>query len=150
MIVLAFVVFSMSFALTTQLMNINDIACSYSTEVEFDFCPYVHHVPIEAMILFFVSFVLVAFGVYFITKSKPSKMEKTKKPFKSTGLGKEEDLVFKIIFESNGIYQSELVEKTGFSRVKITRILDKLESRELIERKRRGMTNFISLKNSER
>lgn len=52
-----------------------------------------------------------------------------------------------LISEANGsIFQSELVEKSGFDKVKVTRILDKLEGRQLIERKRRGMTNVVILK----
>jgi len=38
------------------------------------------------------------------------------------------------------------VEETGFTKVKITRILDSLEGNGLIERKRRGMTNIIILR----
>ena len=48
--------------------------------------------------------------------------------------------------KSNGtIFQSDLVEKSDFSKVKVSRILDKLEGRQLIERKRRGMTNVVVL-----
>lgn len=36
--------------------------------------------------------------------------------------------------------------KTGLTKVKVTRILDRLEGREIIERKRRGMTNVVILK----
>ncbi|MCX6818455.1 MAG: MarR family transcriptional regulator [Candidatus Aenigmarchaeota archaeon] len=62
-------------------------------------------------------------------------------------LGKDEKLVLGKIIEAEGaLFQSDLVAKTGFSKVKVTRILDKLEGRQLIERKRRGMTNVIILK----
>ncbi len=53
----------------------------------------------------------------------------------------------KIIANNSSIYQSDLLSKTGFTKVKVSRILDKLEFKELIERKRRGMTNIILLKN---
>ncbi len=52
----------------------------------------------------------------------------------------------KIIEKEGSIYQSVLVSETTFSKVKVTRILDKLEGKHLIERKRRGMTNIILLK----
>lgn len=59
----------------------------------------------------------------------------------------EEKFVIEKIIEAEGsILQSELVEKTNYSKVKITRILDKLEAKGLIERKRRGMTNLVVLK----
>lgn len=44
------------------------------------------------------------------------------------------------------IYQSDMMKETGFSKVRVTRILDRLEQKDIIERKRRGMTNLIVLK----
>ena len=62
-------------------------------------------------------------------------------------LSKDERLVFgKIIDKKGSILQSELVKETGLSKVKVTRILDGLEARGMIERKRRGMTNIVVLK----
>ena len=62
-------------------------------------------------------------------------------------LNSEEKKVMETIIHAEGsIFQSELAEKTGFDKVKITRILDKLEGRQIIERKRRGMTNVVILK----
>jgi len=58
----------------------------------------------------------------------------------------EKTVLEKIIEEKGSMLQSELVDKTGFQKVKITRILDKLEGRAIIERKRRGMTNIVILK----
>ncbi len=64
-----------------------------------------------------------------------------------SGLGSEHATVMESIIKSGGsIFQSELTERTGLSKVKVTRILDKLEGRGLIERKRRGMTNVVILK----
>ena len=40
----------------------------------------------------------------------------------------------------------KLMGKTDFSKVKVTRLLDKLEAKNLIERRRRGMTNAVVLK----
>ncbi|MGV8086364.1 MAG: helix-turn-helix transcriptional regulator [Candidatus Woesearchaeota archaeon] len=55
--------------------------------------------------------------------------------------------VLSLIIDSEGnIFQSDIVLKTSFTKVKVTRILDRLESKGLIERKRRGMTNIILLK----
>jgi len=45
-----------------------------------------------------------------------------------------------------GVEESDLVEKSGLSKVRITRILDKLEARGVLERRRRGMTNAVVLK----
>lgn len=62
-------------------------------------------------------------------------------------LNPDEKLVLERIIEAEGtIFQSDLVDKTGFTKVKVTRILDKLEGKAVIERKRRGMTNVVILK----
>ena len=63
------------------------------------------------------------------------------------GFDKEEKAVLKAIQAADGtIFQSDIVDKTGFSKVKVTRILDRLEGRQLIERKRRGMTNVVVMR----
>lgn len=55
--------------------------------------------------------------------------------------------IFECIIDSNGtIFQSALTEKTSYNKVKISRILDKLEGRGLIERRRHGMTNVVIIK----
>ena len=60
--------------------------------------------------------------------------------------GDEKTLLQQII-DSNDILQRELILKTGFSEPKVSRLLDKLERRGLILRRRDGMGNRISLKN---
>lgn len=64
-------------------------------------------------------------------------------------LDEDEKVIFEHIIDAKGtIFQSDLVEKSNFTKVKVTRVLDKLEGRALIERKRRGMTNVVILKHS--
>lgn len=58
----------------------------------------------------------------------------------------ERTLLEHIITAQGTIFQSDLVEKSGFSKVKVTRLLDRLEGQGAIERKRRGMTNVVILK----
>ena len=56
----------------------------------------------------------------------------------------EEGKIYNIINDAEGaIFQAELVEKSGYSKVKVSRILDRLEGRGIVERKRRGMTNIV-------
>lgn len=82
-----------------------------------------------------------------IIKKVKEKVQVTRKPIDYSKLNKEEKILAKIIEEAQGtIFQSDLVEKSGFGKVKVTRILDRLESRSFIERKRRGMTNIVILK----
>lgn len=100
----------------------------------------------------FISFLelLVAFlgGIgFYLSLTKADKIIEQKN-YDLTKLNKEEKKVFKFIRENKekGIYQSNIVEKFNFPKSKVSRILDKLEQRELIERKRRGMTNIIFLR----
>lgn len=59
----------------------------------------------------------------------------------------DEKLVYEKIMVSDGvIFQSDLVEKSGFPKAKVSRILDRMEASGLVERKRRGMSNAIVLK----
>ena len=48
--------------------------------------------------------------------------------------------------ENGAIFQKTLMEKLEIGKVKTTRLLDKLESKQFIERKRRGMNNIVVLK----
>ncbi len=57
-----------------------------------------------------------------------------------------EKQVYNIIKEHNAIFQADLIEKTGLTKATMTRIIDKLEGHGLVERKRRGMTNVVILK----
>jgi len=61
-------------------------------------------------------------------------------------LNKEERIVYGILIKEKSMFQADLVDKASFSKVKITRILDKLENKSLIERKRRGMNNLVILR----
>ena len=59
--------------------------------------------------------------------------------------------VFSEIVEAGGeILQSDLPTRTNFSRSKITRILDSLERKGLIIRKRYGMTNKVIINRNMR
>ncbi|MFH1683010.1 MAG: MarR family transcriptional regulator [Candidatus Woesearchaeota archaeon] len=80
-------------------------------------------------------------------KSESKKINKEKYAEVLKDLDEEEKNVFEKLLEAEGtIFQSDLVEKTNLNKVKVTRILDKLEGKALIERKRRGMTNVVILK----
>ena len=76
------------------------------------------------------------------------KIKDKKKKLNLGGLDKNERSVITMLQkESGALFQRPLMEKMDIGKVKTTRILDKLESRELIERKRIGMNNIVVLKN---
>lgn len=86
-----------------------------------------------------------------IKKIKPLASIEPKKFDKKSleNLDEEEKKIMNLLLENNNsLYQSEIVTKTEWNKVKVTRILDSLESQGFIERKRRGMTNMVMIKTS--
>ncbi len=94
--------------------------------------------------------ILVAFlgGIgFYLLLTKAEKIVEQKE-YDITKLNSEEKKVFYFIKENKDkvVYQSNIVKHFNFPKSKISRILDKLEQTDIIERKRRGMTNIILLK----
>jgi uncharacterized membrane protein len=79
-----------------------------------------------------------------IIKKVKDKIEK--KEIDTSDLRKEDKQVFKLVQENGTIFQADLIEKTGFGKAAMTRIIDRLEGKGIVERKRRGMTNVVVLK----
>jgi len=76
------------------------------------------------------------------TDSKKKSWEHTMKTLKDDEL-----TIYEMVFTEGGvIFQSELVERTGFPKAKVTRCLDALENRGLVERRRKGMGNIVLLR----
>jgi len=118
-------------------------------------CP-VHTTNVSSLLnlAFVPTIFLICIGLYLIfmksNKAETSKLVHEKIEHKKKSeipyLNSEEKKIYELVNDSGSIYQSDLMKKTDFSKVKITRILDKLENKDLIERKRRGMTNIVVLK----
>jgi len=94
----------------------------------------------------------------FLVFSRPEQIEKIiikkikqkykKKQINTEGLDTDEKQVIELLqSESGGMFQADLMEKLEIGKVKATRLLDKLEAKQLIERKRRGMNNIVVLRN---
>jgi ABC-type uncharacterized transport system permease subunit len=59
----------------------------------------------------------------------------------------DERQILQLIANENGvIFQSLLVESSGFSKSKVSLVLDRLEARGVLERRRHGMSNVVVLK----
>jgi len=97
--------------------------------------------------------VLVIFGLFLIF-SKPNekvvvrkiKEKKIEKKVDLSSFRPEEKQVYNLVKGNGAMFQADLIEKTEFSKARMTRIIDKLEGSGLVERKRRGMTNVVFLK----
>ena len=74
--------------------------------------------------------------------------KKAKRRIDMSKLDSDEKKVIEILRRENGaFFQSSMMEELGVGKVKMTRLMDKLEAKQIVERKRRGMNNIIVLKN---
>ena len=99
-------------------------------------------------LLIFVAFILIFSKPQekIIVKTRTIEKKFQKKEIDIKDLKQEEKKVLELIQNNKAIFQAELIEKTKFGKAKITRILDRLEGKGFVERKRRGMTNIVVLK----
>ncbi|MBI4116236.1 MarR family transcriptional regulator [Candidatus Pacearchaeota archaeon] len=74
------------------------------------------------------------------------KIREQKKKIDTSELRSEEKKILSLVQENKAIFQSDIIEKTGFGKAKVTRIIDRLEGKGFVERKRRGMTNVVVMK----
>src|SRR3989344_1050047 len=90
----------------------------------------------------------------FLIFSKPNekiivrkiKEKKIEKKVNLSSFRPEEKQVYNLVKENGAIFQADLIEKTEFSKARMTRIVDILEGNDLVDRKRRGMTNVVVMK----
>jgi len=103
------------------------------------------------MSLAIVAIIIVIGLAIMFTKPKEKiiikKVKKRKKKLDLSNLDKDEKSVVNLLLKENkAMFQSDLMEKLEIGKVKTTRLLDKLEAKQLIERKRRGMNNIVVLR----
>ncbi|MEK6757862.1 MAG: MarR family transcriptional regulator [Nanoarchaeota archaeon] len=98
-----------------------------------------------------VAVVFVIGLVIMFSKPKEKIVVKTikekKKKLNLSGLDKDDKKVVDLLLSENkAMFQSDLMEKLKIGKVKTTRLLNRLEDKGMIERKRRGMNNIVVLK----
>lgn len=132
----------------SALTNIVGQTCSMGPS-----CTMYSTIRVQTWLSFSVAGIILIIGlVVMFVKPKEKIIVKTmkekKKKINLEGLDVQEKNVIEILQNENGaMFQSDLMEKLGIGKVGITRLLDKLEAKQLIERKRRGMNNIVVLKN---
>ncbi len=150
---IGFIIFSFNKALT----NIVNTTCTHGPT-----CPMWGTIDFQTNVSIGIMIFVASIGLYLILFGKEEKLDAinnqtepkkiTKENYQQvlSKLNKDEKLILEKIIEAQGaIFQSELVEKTNFSKAKVTRILDRLEVMGIIERRRRGMTNLVILKHKQ-
>ncbi len=118
-----------------------------------DYCPMYETIDRQTYLTLSIVGILIITGLFLIF-SKPNerviirkiKDKQAKREFNLNNLNLEEKKIFLIINENKAIFQADLIEKSGLNKAKITRILDRLEGQNYIERKRRGLNNIVVIK----
>src|SRR3989344_5572378 len=109
-------------------------------------CPFqkLNELALPKTVAFFMDLFLFIAGFCLFIQKNPDEKVAAKVHERAKDLSGDEAKLFDIVVSSEGMaFQNELVEKTGFSKVKVTRVLDRLEAKGLVERRRRGMTNGV-------
>lgn len=115
-------------------------------------CPMYNTISTQTWLSVAIAGIIFLLGVV-IMFNKPKekivikKIKEKKKKLDLEGLNSLEKKVITLLQNENGaIFQKTLMERLEIGKVGVTRLLDKLESKQFIERKRRGMNNIIVLK----
>ena len=152
---IAVVFFFVVMSYNNALQTIVDTTCTHG-----ETCPMHITVKTQEVISYSLMGLLVSIGIliaYFVKDEKiverksieqsRVKLSKDELNEKIENLEDDEKNIMQIVLREDGsVYQSDLIKESKLSKVKMTRLLDRLEGKGLIERKRRGMTNVIILK----
>jgi uncharacterized membrane protein len=147
---IALIVFFIVMSFNNALETIVNTSCTHGVA-----CPMQATMQTQKVISYSLMGLLVLVGLAIIflmkdesvVKEMKKNISKEEKQQKLENLDEEERKLMDIILREDGsIFQSSLVNETKLSKVKVTRILDRLEGKKLIERKRRGMSNVVILK----
>lgn len=120
-----------------------------------DSCPMYDTITRQTILSLVIAGLVVLVALYLIfskpekeviVKTKTIEKKKEQKNYDVSHLKEDEKKVFSIIKENKAVFQADLIEKTGFGKAKMSRIIDRLEGHKFVERKRRGMTNVVVLK----
>lgn len=159
LIVVAFalIIGLVTFLFNKALTDIVNTSCPHGIS-----CPMYGTIKFQTGISIGLMIIILIVGLYliFFGQEKVEIIKKIREKVKESSLKKEknyskiirtlsaeEKKLFNFLIESQGaMLQSELIEKSGFDKVKVSRLLDRLEGQQLIERRRRGMTNIVILK----
>ncbi len=151
MICIALVLVGIVFLFKSSLEQYLYTTCPLLHDTGATECPATKTLNQQAYLAYFLVSVIAMIGIVLAT-IKPEqkiiirKLKDKKIEISTKNLSREEKQIFNILIKEKTMFQADLIEKTQMNKAKITRILDKLENKSLIERKRRGLTNIVVLK----
>ena len=114
-------------------------------------CTVLGHFPYSSFFGMGALIFLMITGLWISTKARDEisfTMKSDSDFMKTVGELKGDDkVVYNMLVDNEGtMFQNELIKGIGYSKVKVSRLLDRLEMKNIIERRRRGMANLIVLK----
>ena len=137
------------FLFNNAMTEIVNVSCTHGPS-----CSMYGTVKTQTYLSLAIAGLIFAIGLFFVFAKeneriilRTKRIKEKRKPIDTSKLDADEKKIIKILQEENGaIFQSTLMEKLEIGKVGMTRILDKLESKQIIERKRRGMNNIVVLR----
>jgi len=130
------------------LKNIVDQTCEHGSS-----CTMYDTISVQTNLSLAVAGLVLLIGLFFVFSKeserivvKKVKERVRKKRIDLSGLDSDERKVVGILErEKGGEFQKSIMEELGVGKVKMTRMMDKLEAKGIVERKRRGMNNIVVL-----
>jgi len=110
-------------------------------------CTPYSHIPALSYLGFGTTIVTTLIGIYLVFFYKKGAAPRTDVKKVAASLSGEEKKAYDALVAADGsLMQSQLLEQLGLSKVRVSRLLDRMEGRGLVERRRSGMTNVVLLK----
>ena len=145
-IIIALLIGFITFSFNRALSDIVSSSCTHG-----ETCPMWGTIRFQTNVSIAIMIFVAAIGAYLVFFSREDAI-----PFRKLSLGDYKDVLSTLdvdekkvltgIIENKGsMSQSSIVGSTKYNKVKVSRILDSLEGKKLIERRRRGMGNVIVL-----
>ncbi len=134
----------------TALEDIIDTTCDHGTT-----CQVYDTLSVQTNLSLVIAGVVLLIGLFLIFAKeekeiiiKKVKVKERKKRIDLSKLSVDEKKLVKILQREKGAtFQKSIAEELEIGKVKMTRLLDKLEAKQIVERKRRGMNNIVVLLN---
>lgn len=130
-----------------EINHSNESSCGCPTGQ----CPMSNDLPLYAYLGFFIALLLGILGVYVILTARGMEREYAEKEKKLAeqvkNLDEDEKKIYEEIYRADGVvFQADLVKETELPKAKVSRVLDRLENKGLLERRRKGLNNLVLLK----
>lgn len=142
----AIIIVAIIFIFNSALKDIVSATCSHGPS-----CSMYKTISTQTYLSLAIAGIIFIIGLFFIFVKEKEKIiikkEKLKeKSVSLEGLEPREKEIIKMLLKEKAVFQRTLMERLNIGKVETTRLLDKLEAKQLIERKRRGMNNVVVLK----